>query len=176
MRYVALLRGINVGGKNRVAMQQLKTVFEQAGCSDVRTYINSGNVVFTDTRELPDVHAVLVAAIESDFGFPIAIQLRTQSNIKGLIDKIPADWQNDTEQRTDVMFLDDTIKSTDLDAYVVINPALDERIIRTDSELIWNIARVNVTKGNGIKLIGTDIYKHMTIRNVNTVRKLAALL
>ena len=74
------------------------------------------------------------------------------------------------------MFLDDTIKSTDLDAYVVINPALDERIIRTDSELIWNIARVNVTKGNGIKLIGTDIYKHMTIRNINTVRKLAALL
>lgn len=54
MVYVALLRGINVGGKNRLAMKDLVTIFEDVGCREVRTYIQSGNVVFKGSAELAE--------------------------------------------------------------------------------------------------------------------------
>jgi uncharacterized protein (DUF1697 family) len=70
--YVALLRGINVGGKNKMEMARLKATFESAGMKDVTTYINSGNVVFTDNRRKPaTINRTLEKAIEADFGFAI---------------------------------------------------------------------------------------------------------
>lgn len=175
MKYVALLRGINVGGHTRVEMRKLKLVFEQAGCTRVSTYINSGNVVFSDTRSKAELHRVLEAAIFEAFDVEVPIVLRTQPEFSRLCEVIPTDWANDALQKTDVMFLWDEIDSKDILAKVKVNPQL-ERVKYTDGALVWNIDRENVTRGNGIKLIKTDLYRHMTVRNINTVRKLNELL
>lgn len=77
MIYVALLRGINVGGKNKIEMRKLKATFEKAGMSEVTTYINSGNVIFSDSRRKPPrIVSVLEKAIAADFGLQIKVLIR----------------------------------------------------------------------------------------------------
>ena len=72
MTYLALLRGINVGGKNKVEMARLKTLFESIGCGDVRTYINSGNVIFTSNRVAARLRTSIEKAIAKEFGFHVS--------------------------------------------------------------------------------------------------------
>jgi uncharacterized protein (DUF1697 family) len=175
MVYVALLRGINVGGKTKVEMPKLKAFFESLGCSDVSTYINSGNVVFKDERTIKELEPLIEAGIEKSFGLKIRVVLRDSQNIKKLCAEIPKDWTNDKQQKTDVMFLWDEIDDEDILNKVKINPDI-EKALYIDGALIWNIGRENVTRGGGVKLIKTDFYKHMTARNINTVRKLNELM
>lgn len=175
MRYVALLRGINVGGKAKVEMTRLKAVFEQAGATEVSTYINSGNVLFTDSRQPNELVTLIESAIESEFGFKVPIVLRTANQIKTLIESIPSEWTNDTVQRTDVMFLWDEIDNENILQAVHSNPEI-ERTMYVPGALIWNIGRQNVMRGSAIKLVNTSLYKQMTIRNINTVRKIQTLL
>jgi uncharacterized protein (DUF1697 family) len=175
MVYVALLRGINVGGKTRVEMFRLKKTFESLGCHEVRTYINSGNVIFKDTRSADKLVPLIEKAIANEFALDMPVLLRSRENVQRLVEEIPAAWQNDSLQKTDVMFLWREIDSSSILDKIVINPEL-ENVLYVDGALVWNIARENVTRGNGIKLIKTDLYRHMTIRNINTVRKLAELM
>jgi uncharacterized protein (DUF1697 family) len=172
MKYVALLRGINVGGNKKVEMAQLKKVFESLGCTKVFTYINSGNVIF-ETNENIEVFA-LEEALYTTFGFKINLVLRDAKNIKKLCKEIPDTWKNDTQQKTDVLFLWDKfdtkksldlITSTDIDAIQYIAGAI-----------VWNVHRDNYAKSGMKKFTGTQVYKNMTARNINTVRKLAELL
>jgi len=175
MKYVALLRGINVGGNAKVDMSRLKNVFEALGCVNVKTYINSGNVLFTDNHSIVDLIKSIETAIQDEFGFTVPVILRTADNIKAVCSYVPKTWTNDIAQRTDVMFLWDEIDNEDIMQMIIINPKL-ENVIYSSGALIWNIARENVTRGAGIKLIKSDVYKHMTVRNINTVRKLNELL
>lgn len=175
MRYVALLRGINVGGNNKVEMLQLKHVFEELGCGDVVTYINSGNVVFTDNRSGVELVKFVEKAIKEEFGLEIPVVIRDQQNIQALCRKIPPDWTNDKKLRTDAMFLWEEIDNKDILKKIKINPEI-ENAFYFEGALVWHIGRQNVTRGAAIKLINTDLYKHMTIRNINTVRKLNELM
>jgi uncharacterized protein (DUF1697 family) len=96
--YVALLRGVNVGGR-RVEMAGLKRTFEELGCENVRTYINSGNVLFRDRRKAP----TLTKLAEDAVGVRVAI--RTLAQLEELCASIPEHYANDKEQKTDVAFL-----------------------------------------------------------------------
>jgi uncharacterized protein (DUF1697 family) len=75
VKYVALLRGINVGGKNRVAMKDLAALFTSAGCGNVTTYIQSGNVIFTAPAAVLEK---LPAAVSNAFGVPVVIRSHEQ--------------------------------------------------------------------------------------------------
>lgn len=85
--YVALLRGINVGGAAKVAMPALKALFESAGFDDVRTYINSGNVVFRSSKA-PSV-ATLEKRIASDLGVPAKVLVRSAAQLQKVVDANP---------------------------------------------------------------------------------------
>ncbi len=173
MRFIALLRGINVGGKSRVEMSRLKALFEGLGYTDVRTYINSGNVVFT-AEGTPDVQRI-ERGIEQEFGFFVGVIVLSAAAFRSIAESIESTWQNDSEQRTDVLFLWPVVDDESVLEKVSFNP--DIEIARyVPGALIWNIRREFVRKGGAIKLINTDIYKHMTVRNCNTVRKLASFL
>jgi uncharacterized protein (DUF1697 family) len=174
-KYVALLRGINVGGKARVEMPRLKNVFEKNGMTDVLTYINSGNIIFSDKRSHIELKPIIEAAIADEFGFDVYVVLRERANIALLDSKIPSSWTNDTKLKTDVMFLWDEIDDKSILKKIVINPKI-ENVLYLPGALIWNIGRENVTRGGGVKLIKTDLYKQMTVRNINTVRKLNELM
>lgn len=175
MVYVALLRGINVGGNSKVDMPRLKALFEDLGCKNVSTYINSGNVIFEDNRSPNELDTLIEGGIEKEFELKVRVVLRDFQNIRKLCQEIPADWTNDTKQKTDVLFLWDEIDDGDILNKIRINPEI-ENVLYIDGALVWNIGRENVTRGGGIKLIKSEFYKHMTARNINTVRKLNELM
>jgi uncharacterized protein (DUF1697 family) len=87
--YVALLRGINVGGKAKVPMAALRETCEAAGCEDVVTYIQSGNVVLTSRLSADKLRTALEAAIDKDFGFKPAVMIRTGKEMAALLDSNP---------------------------------------------------------------------------------------
>lgn len=176
MRYVALLRGINVGGKNRVPMQQLRQIFATCGCINISTYINSGNVIFTDNREESALIPLIETALYETFDSHIPVQIRNLSELRKLCESIPQQWTNDSVLRTDVLFLDDSVNNDSFNSLFSLRPELGERALKTNREFVWHIPREHVRKGSIIKLINTEAYAHLTIRNINTVRKIATLL
>ena len=103
---VALLRGINVGGKNKLAMKAVAEIFAGAGCREVRTYIQSGNVVFRAAR-LQGVAEAVRAAIEAEFGLQVPVVLRTAAEMAGAIANNPFLRQEIDAAWLHVMFLED---------------------------------------------------------------------
>jgi uncharacterized protein (DUF1697 family) len=176
MKYLALLRGINVGGKNKVDMRTLKATFEKAGMSEITTYINSGNVIFNDGRRKPPrIVAVLEEAIAADFGLPIKVLIRDLPAIKKVIKALPDTWTTDATMRCDVMFLWEGFDRKDILQELKIKPEIED-VTYVPGAIIWRVDRSNITKSGMTKLVGTDLYKGMTIRNSNTVRKLAGMM
>jgi uncharacterized protein (DUF1697 family) len=174
-RYVALLRGINVGGNTKIEMPRLKAAFEKLGAKDVLTYINSGNVIFSDSRARKQLEPVIEAGITKEFGFNVRVVVRDSANIAKLCKEIPADWTNDSEQRTDVLFLWEDADKPDVLEEIKVNPDVDN-LIYTPGAVIWNFDRINYRSSKMHSFIGTRVYKLMTARNINTVRKLNDLL
>lgn len=88
--YVALLRGINVGGRNKIAMVDLRTCFEEMGFVGVRTYIQSGNVVFgTEERDKRKLGERVEAGLSERFGFEIRVALRSQAEMAAVLASAP---------------------------------------------------------------------------------------
>ncbi|MBI2797944.1 DUF1697 domain-containing protein [Candidatus Saccharibacteria bacterium] len=173
--FVALLRGINVGGNNKVEMAKLKAVFESLGFTEVKTYINSGNVVFADSKDKPNKEQLIEKAIKQEFGYSVPVVIRTQAAIEMLLNKVPNEWANDANQKTDVMFLWDEVDDPEVVKVIDYNPEF-EHILYVPGSVVWNVDREHIKQGSGIKLIGTKPYRKMTARNINTVRKLAELM
>jgi uncharacterized protein (DUF1697 family) len=91
-RHVALLRGINVGGKNLVPMAALREAFVDAGFEDVSTYIASGNVLFSSTRPAAQLEREIEAAIETRFGRELVVVVRSQRQLRAVVDEAPKDF------------------------------------------------------------------------------------
>ncbi len=175
---LALLRGINVGGNKKVAMSELKKLFASLGYTTVSTYINSGNVLFKSAATLTGkarAHEarLIETALEKHFGFTITVMLRTASELLDLAAHIPKTWANDTEQRTDILFLADAYDSAN-SIQLAKHTAVDTLKYHSGA-LMWNVSRVQYSKSGLHAFIGSELYKNMTARNVNTVRTLARL-
>jgi uncharacterized protein (DUF1697 family) len=176
MTYVALLRGINVGGKNKVEMRSLARVFERAGMSRVRTYIASGNVIFTCADTSPDALAELLEReIDSEFGFGVRVLVVPGPRILDIARELPESWSNDSEHKCDVMFLWDDADGAELLATVALNPGI-EQVVDAPGALMWRVQRAHATKSKMLKLSGAAHYARMTVRNCNTLRRLAEIV
>ena len=174
--YVALLRGINVGGNRKVDMKQLKATFEHAGMNDVSTYINSGNVIFrSDSDDPVSLTELLESAIQSEFGFPVKVMLRDTGNIRALVEMLPDDWVNGPEAKCDVMFLGEDVDDRAVLDLLTIKPEIDD-VRYGPGAVLWRVERSAATRSGMLKLVGTDLYANMTVRNCNTLRKLDALM
>jgi uncharacterized protein (DUF1697 family) len=172
MKYIALLRGINVGGNLKVEMKKLKIYFESIGCTNVSTYINSGNVFFESDETREHLRKKVEAGFENEFGFDIPLLIKTKQEIKKIADAIPQAWQNDAEQRTDVAYLFEEIDSKEIVDLLPIKKELVE-IKYIKGAVFWNVKRADVMKSRLAKIISHTLYKSMTVRNVNTARYLA---
>jgi len=175
MVYVALLRGINVGGNRIVDMKTLGNVFEAAGMTDVRTYINSGNVVFSmKLRSRERIAELLEKAIEKRFGFDVDVLVLSAADLRRIVAAIPTKWTNDAAWKCDVFFLWKDVDRPSILDELGVNHEI-ETVRYTRGAVIWGIDRKNVSKSRLPKLVGTARYKRMTIRNCNTARKLLEL-
>src|SRR5262245_40902442 len=103
--YVALLRGVNVGGTGMIPMAELKALCERLGFEDVRTYIQSGNVVFRSGRDGAALQALLAKALEAKMKAPVAVILRTPSELRRTLTGNP--FPKAAPNRVIVFFLDD---------------------------------------------------------------------
>ena len=176
MRTVALLRGINVGGSNKMSMAELKAVFETAGMTSVVTYINSGNVVFSaEEADRTRLTTILEDAIARHFGLSINLLLLPEDRARSIADAIPASWTNDESMRCDVLYLWEDVDEPAVVDRIGLDPKIED-VLYTPGAVIRRVDRANATKSKLTRMMGTPLYKRMTIRNCNTARKLAELV
>lgn len=172
MKYIALLRGINVGGNRRVEMKKLKELCHTLGFSAVSTYVNSGNLIFETDQSKNEVCSKLVIALQKEFGFVVPTLVKTFSEMQAIAAAIPSDWENDAEYRADVAYLFPEIDSEKiLDELSLRREYVDVRYV--SGALLWHLDRKNYNRSYLNKLIGQSSYQCMTVRNVNTARYLA---
>src|SRR5690348_234931 len=106
MRYIALLRGINLGGANQMKMGDLKAIFSTLGFDNVKSYINSGNLAF-DTKKTSENKLIdkIESAVESKFGRRVHIMVREQKDIERILKNNPFDGQFESHKHMHVLFL-----------------------------------------------------------------------
>ena len=171
MRWVALLRGINLGARNKVPMARLREVLEEAGFGDVRTYIQSGNVLFTAGGERAALARKLERTIEDAFGFPVPVALRKAAEIRRVAAARP--FGEDTSNMH-VTFLLDRPKPAAVRAVHALDVAPDE------AKVVGENVFVRLPDGvQGAKLGGALLEKTIgvagTMRTFKTVAKLAEM-
>lgn len=176
MRYVALLRGINVGGKTLIRMAELKTCIEELGLDEVSTYIASGNLLFESTeRSAAKLESKLERAIEERFELPVKVVVLDRASFGRIVKAIPKSWEGDKTLRANVAFL-----RRGTDAKAVVRELRPDRAIEEvtaiKGAILWATKRDAVNRSVMRKLIGGAAYKEMTVRNLNTTLKLQELL
>jgi uncharacterized protein (DUF1697 family) len=176
MRYVALLRGINVGGKTLVKMADLRSCVEALGLEEVSTYIASGNLLFSSRRRSATaLQAEIEAAVEKQFGLPVKLVVLDRAAYARIVNAIPKHWIGNENLRGNVAFV-----RAGTDAKKVIrdlrpDPEVEE-VLAVTGAILWATKREALTRSVMLKLIGGASYKELTVRNLNTTLKLAELL
>ena len=175
MIYAALLRGINVGGNNKIEMKRVKEAFQRAGMKSVTTYINSGNVIFRDDDHAKaEIAECLEAAILEDFGLSIRVLIRSLEEFDAVMKVLPERWTNDDQMKSDVLFLWDEVDPETVADRLDIRAV--DRILYAPGAILWSVPRSDVTKSGLVKIVGTAFYRQVTVRNVNSARKIHELM
>lgn len=175
--YVAFLRGVNVGGKGLLKMSELKAGLEADGFKDVRTYIQSGNVLFksgdSDTAKLAKK---VSRSIGKYFGMTVGVAVFSDTEWRSIVAKVPSWWESDPASKYNLIIL--------------IPPYEQKQVIEAIGELKSDLEKIEPGKGvlyqslsikkfgqtTGGKINRKPVYQQMTIRNPNTARKLMTLL
>lgn len=158
---------------------EFQAVLERQGLRDVVVYINSGNAV-AEGDELPSSNAIQ-RALEHHFGFSIPTLVLSGDHFQRIARQIPDQWTNDPPQpdksgnKSDVLFLFPSANTADILERIGYKPDV-ETMEYVDGAVITTITRKNQGRGSLQKIAGTALYHDVTIRNINTVRKLAALV
>lgn len=176
MVHLALLRGINVGGANRLPMADLRRIVAACGHADVQTLIASGNVVFTTRRrDRAALAAEIEQAIRADTGLEVPVLLRSHDQVRAVAAAIPDGWANDGRQRCDVLFVWDDV---DPEAVLGDLPARDgvDEVRAAPGAIIWSVDRARINASGLRRIVGTPLYRRLTIRNATTVRRLRDMM
>ena len=174
-QYLALLRGINVGGKNLVKMADLRATFESMGFADVATYIASGNVLFRAPRRRREE---LAARIESEltrrFGIELKVVLLTEAHLKAVVDDAPRGFGGDSHL-WDVVFVRKPLTVKKAFGVIEIREGVD-RAWPGRGVLYFSRLAAKATGSRLNKVASRPEYKNMTIRSWSTTTKLLTLM
>jgi uncharacterized protein (DUF1697 family) len=174
--YVALLRGINVGGANLIRMPALKACFEAQGFGDVVTYIQSGNVVFTTAGTEEPQTLRIEKALSKAFAYQSRVVVRSLAQMKKTVANAPRGFgRQPTVSRYDVVFLKDPLTPAEALKSVTIKPGVD-RVWDGEGVLYCSRLISKATQSRLGRMVGTPAYQYMTIRNWNTTVKLLGLM
>jgi uncharacterized protein (DUF1697 family) len=176
VRYIALLRGINVGGKTLMKMADLKACFEGLGFDEVATYIASGNVLFESGKTGPaKLEAKIERAIQKRFDLPAKVVVLDRSAYGRIVKAIPKAWMDDASLRANVAFVRRGTNPRDVVRELQPDPAV-EQVKAVDGAILWATRRDSLNRSVMRKLIGGAAYKEMTVRSLNTTLKLRELI
>lgn len=176
IRYIVFLRGINVGGKNKVSMGELKQLFEENGFEDVVTYINSGNIIFSsnnsDEKKLKEECEIL---IENKFQLSIPIFIISVQDLISTMEHAPSWWDQDKESKHNAIFV---LPPTTVDEVFHQVGAIKPEYEKVDSYgrlIFWSAHMETFSRTRWSKIVGSSVYHCITIRNANTVKKILQL-
>jgi uncharacterized protein (DUF1697 family) len=175
MRYVALLRGINVGGNNMIKMETLRATLSALGFENVKSYINSGNLIF-DTSKTDDgkLAKKIHDAILKEFGFDISVMVRSRAEITEIIKGNPYEGQFENDKDVHVFFLGSELTADQKKRLLeLIN---DNELIAIDGRTIYYGLRISIIDSLlGKGFIDKKLKIPATARNWRTVKKIADL-
>jgi len=175
--YVALLRGINVGGNNLIRMPALKACFEGQGFCNVATYIQSGNVLFTAGRMK---QSALIGQIEKTlsktFAYESRVVVRSLDHMKAIVEEAPKGFgRRPAAYRYDVIFLKEPLTPDEAMKSVTARPGVD-RVFAGNGVLYFSRLISKASQSQLSRIVGTKAYQNITIRNWNTTARLLELM
>lgn len=177
-KYIAFLRGVNINGKNKVSMTDLKKIFEEHGFSEVKTYLNSGNVIFTsceDDRE--NLTNQIIKMIKNQFGLDIPVFVITKEALEDILYNAPDWWGNDNKEIYDnLIFI--MPPATFVEVFNEIGEPKKEleKIKDYKSSVFWSFSQKDYQKTNWwSKTASSSIRNKLTIRTANTVKKIVGM-
>jgi uncharacterized protein (DUF1697 family) len=176
--YVILIRGINVGGKNKVPMTGLRNCLEELGCSNVSTYIASGNVIVEADKRPDELQAQIEAALPESFKLDselIRVLVLTRKQLQAVIDNKPKGFGEQPEKyHSDAIFL---MGIDSAQAMPVFDPREGvDNVWPGDGVIYSQRLSAQRTKSRLSKIVGTPVYQSMTLRSWNTTTKLLKIL
>ena len=177
-RYIALLRGINISGKNKISMPELKTALTEKGFADVKTYLNSGNVIFSDDEtDAVKLAEKVRAIIFETFHLEIPVFVISQDELKELLPKAPSWWGSDNKDIYDNLIFAIAPYSIETVTEKIGEPTVElEKVELCGNVAFWSFDRKLYAKANWWKKTAAPgIGEMITIRTANTLRKIAEM-
>ena len=172
-RYIALLRGVNVGGKNIISMLVLKTVFEEDGFLDVRTYINSGNILVScDDTEIIVLQQKCKQIIADNFGLDIPVAVISVKDLADALANAPEWWDRDKESKNNMIFVIAPANAEHITKEIGTTKPEYELVAYHGQVIFWTAPIKTFSHTRWSKIASTSVYSWITIRNANTAKKL----
>ena len=174
---LVLLRGINVGGRNKIPMADLRDTFVDMGFAEPRTYIQSGNVVMGSRRaNSPKTVAAIERGLSDVFGYEARVVVRDLPQMATVVRQIPKGWDvQDASRRYNVIFTTHCLTAKQLLAQVKPKPEI-EAVSAGAHALYWSAPFATLTKTAMVKMSAHPAYPELTIRNLRTTLALLDLM
>lgn len=174
--YIVFLRGVNVGGKAKLKMADLVTALSEQGLTDVRTYIQSGNILFTSTASKPELLKLIKMVIHTNFDLLVEAALFTDTEWRAVVAAAPDWWGKDETWKHNLLIMIEPYNMAETVAAVgTLKPDI-ETMLPGEGVLYQSMSKELFGRTTTGKLAASPAYKKMTIRNYNTATKLLGLL
>lgn len=177
MKYVALLRGINVGGNNIIKMAELKLCFEHMGMQDVVTYIQSGNVIFSSSEEnIEKLTSTIERELSKKFNYASRVLVITDAMLKKTVAEVPSGFgQQPDVYRYDVIFTKPPLTPKAAIKEISTKEGVDD--VHSGTHAVYFSRLISrATQSHLPKIIKLPLYQNVTVRNWNTTTKLLAMM
>jgi len=175
-QYVALIRGINVGGKNAVSMTRLKEVLLATGFENVSSYINSGNIIFeSQVTDLAKLVAKFEGILLDDFAVTTRVAVLSAQELHESFVNAPSWWGKDPGSKHNALFVIAPADAHDIEREVGESKPEYEKIAMHNHVIFWSAPLITFSRTRWSKIVGTRAYDKITIRNFNTTKKLVDL-
>lgn len=176
-KYIALLRGINVSGKNKISMPALKSAFEETGFLDVITYINSGNVIFSSSiQDKSELIRKCESIITDKFMLNIPVAIVSAQELSETLKNTPEWWDVDKEEVNYAIFLISPISVEEVFREVGEAKPEYEKVAYYGNVIFWSAPLKTFSKTRWSRIASSSVNNNVTIRNANTTKKLLDLV
>jgi uncharacterized protein (DUF1697 family) len=176
MKYVALIRAINVGGRNLMRMSDVRACLEAREFQHVSTYIQSGNILFeSDVSNVSKLTAAIDKAFSETFNHTAGVFIRSQRQMQKIVADAPIEWKKGATLRCNVAFVRTPLTAAKAVAAIELKPGVDS--IKAGDHVVYMSTLITHLKQSAFpKIVGKPIYRDMTVRNYSTCQKILALM
>ncbi len=177
-RYIAFLRGINISGKNKVSMAALKKEFDELGFKEVKTYLNSGNVIFSsDKTDIRNFTSRMEAMLKNQFDLDIPVFVIAKKELEEILSNAPEWWGNENKDIYDnLIFIIPPAAFDEVFRELGEPKEESEKIKNYKQAIFWSFSRKDYEKTNWwSKTASAGIGYKLTIRTASTVKKVMGM-